>query len=156
MFGSARVLTGAEAGTQKRKRLIRAATPAAQPATNATPKTRRCHEQNNKPKGHMKQGDDINYDFTHVSAGNGWAIVQELGDNFYKVAPITKDGIGQTAFLVWGKRMDRTKEPVEHGNINSPMRDVPLRDAALEKAVEMRQLLKAGKMKIVNQRIVPA
>ena len=104
----------------------------------------------------MQQGDDIDYDFTHVSAGNGWAIVQELGDNFYKVAPITKDGIGSTACLAWGKRMKRTQEHIDPKNINSPLRDVPLSGVALEKAFEMRGLLKSGKMKIVNQRIVSA
>lgn len=104
----------------------------------------------------MKQGDDIDYDFTHVSAGNGWAIVQELGDNFYKVAPITKDGIGDRFCLAWGKRMDRTRVPVNPNDKNSPMRDEPLRDAALEKARKIRAMLKSGKMKIVNQRIFPA
>lgn len=105
----------------------------------------------------MQQGDDIDYDFTHISAGNGWAIVQELGDNFYKVAPITKDGIGdKNVCLAWGKRMNRTQEHIDPKDINSPMRDVPLSGVALEKAFEMRGLLKSGKMRIVNQRIVPA
>ena len=57
----------------------------------------------------MKPTDNINFDFTHDHAGNGWAIVQDLGDNFWKVSSIQKDGIDSTcALLAWGKKLKRT------------------------------------------------
>lgn len=123
--------------------------------------TRRCpatslRTSTTRAKLFMKQTDSIDYDFTHVSGGKGFAIIQKLGDNFYKVAPITKHGIGMNAFLAWGKRMDRTRVPVDPKDKHSPLRDVPLEGEVLEKVRAMREDINAGRVKIENQCIVAA
>jgi hypothetical protein len=103
----------------------------------------------------MKPTDNINYDFTHDHAGNGWAIVQNLGDNFWKVCAIQRDGIDATrASLVWGKKLNRTLVPENPDDKKSKLIPIPLTGKVLEAVEKLRAELSAGKKKIVDQRVV--
>lgn len=101
----------------------------------------------------MKQNDDIDYDFTHVSGGNGFAIIEVLGNNFYRVAPITRDGVSNRAFLAWGNRMDRTRQRSDPKNLNSPLIDVPLEGVVLDAVRDVRKAINTGRMKVQDNYI---
>ena len=62
----------------------------------------------------MNATDDINYDMTHEHAGNGWAIVQDLGDNFWRVVALSRDGVdARYAPVAWGQKLKRSEYPVD-------------------------------------------
>ncbi len=103
----------------------------------------------------MKPTENINYEFTHDHAGNGWAIVQGLGDNFWKVCSIQRDGIDKTrAMLAWGKKLKRTLVAEDPKDPKSRQVPIPLTGAVLEAVEELRADLNAGRKKIVEQRVV--
>jgi len=96
----------------------------------------------------MKATDNIDYDFTHDHAGNGWAIVQDMGDNFWRVSAIQKDGVdSRSAFLAWGKKLNRTR--TSDG-------ERPLTGETLAAVRALRKELKSGEKIVHYQRILPA
>lgn len=104
----------------------------------------------------MKSTTDIDYEFTHRYGGNGFAIVQDLGNNYYKVAPVTHSGVGKSAFLAWGKFLERSRRPINPGNPKSPEEDIPLTGEVLEKVRELREKIATGQVRIANQNLVAA
>lgn len=103
----------------------------------------------------MTPGDNLDFDFTHDHGGNGWAIIQDLGDNFYRVASITRDGIGNTAFLAWGRKLKRTLQ-VDPKNLPAGPVPVPLTGTVLEAVQAMRSDLAQGRKLVKDQRIYEA
>jgi len=98
----------------------------------------------------MNAGDDINYDMTHDHAGNGWAIVQDLGDNHYRVASITKNGVdARVAFVACGTKLKRTTM-LNDGLFS----EQPLVGSVLKAVEEMRADLREGRKRVVEQRVV--
>jgi hypothetical protein len=100
----------------------------------------------------MKATDDINYDMTHDHAGNGWAIVQDCGDNYWRVVAITRDGVDtRHAMMAWGKKLKRTALPEV---ANGPLLERPLTGKVLAAADALRADLREGRKRVVEQRIV--
>lgn len=90
---------------------------------------------------------DIDFDFTHKHAGNGWAIIQNLGDNNYRVVAIGRNSLAKQAFVAWGKKLEITRKPkVEKG----PELPVRLEGEILEAVKALRSDLKSGRATIGN------
>ncbi len=89
----------------------------------------------------------MDYDLTHQHGGNGYAVVQDLGDDFYKVVSITEDGISKHAYLA-ARRLLRRSDYGEG--------DRPLMGKTLDAVKELREDLQAGRKIIREQRILAA
>lgn len=88
---------------------------------------------------------DSTMELRHQCGGNGMAVVQWLGNEYCRVVRITRDGIGDQAFLAWTKLMSvETKDK----------RPVRLNDEVLECVQKLTKDLKNGRRRIVQTRIV--
>jgi hypothetical protein len=65
---------------------------------------------NNEQKDRtMITKEDMAKDLTHKSAGNGYAVVEFLPDDYCYVVTVTKDGIGEQVLKAWVKLMEPTR-----------------------------------------------
>jgi len=101
----------------------------------------------------MKATDNIDYDFTHDHAGNGWAIVQNLGDNFWRVVAIGRESLDTRVVpMAWGKKLTRSLYPISD-KPNAPLEPRKLTGKLLDQARELREQLATGKMHVFEQHL---
>lgn len=95
---------------------------------------------------------DLNYELTHRHAGNGWAIVEMMSDNYCRVAsvPFGKERARVQAFLACGDIMERSKKRIDPADKNSPEVEVMLGEDIVSKLNPIRNDIKRGKMKVVS------
>lgn len=95
--------------------------------------------------------EDWAYELEHSRSGNGWVIVMDLGDDYFKVVSVGRDKIGSQAFTAWGKMLKRSPLRVLNPNDpKSPMIGGKLSSAILDLAVDLRRALKGGTKLIGN------
>lgn len=71
---------------------------------------------------------DLDFSLTHNHAGNGWAIVEMLEDNYCRVMSIPPKGKAwrPQAYLACGDVMKRERQAEDPSVRNSPLIDVPI------------------------------
>lgn len=92
-----------------------------------------------------------NTQMKHRHGGNGWIIVQELGDDCVKVVNCGINDIGDQVFMAWEKCLE--EETVTKGKITLV---VPIPARAQPAVDALREALKSGTKRIVDTRIVAA
>lgn len=91
----------------------------------------------------------------HKTGGDGWAFIQELGDDMGRVIGFSKTSLGGQAFLVWKKLLTvAPPKPSDPRNPDSEKVPSVLPDGILQDLKELRSGLASGKLEVRNTRIV--
>lgn len=84
------------------------------------------------------------HDITHKHGGNGWAVCQKLDKDYVRLTPVMADPFGREAVLAATSLLSVSPHPPE------------LDGDKIKKLAGLRKSIEAGKLKVVNQRILKA
>ncbi len=92
------------------------------------------------PKHHASIINNQDYEMTHSRAGNGWAVIQDVGDEMVRCSAIGADKLGDN-YLLWSRMLTP-------GNKIAP--------DMLEKVNQLRSDIKNGIKIFISPRVVSA
>lgn len=96
----------------------------------------------------------LELELKHAHGGDGFAIVQDLGDEYVRVSGITRTGvIGSQAFLAWTKKLSPMLRAPDR---ERPTVKQPFTKEQMNALNQIRGELASGKKKVVATHIVPA